>query len=413
MAQSPSQPVDDLAEINLADPDRFTEGVPHHWFRALRERAPVYWHPGNATVGNGFWCVTRYEDVKEVSRNPQVYSSERGGTNIPDMPEEGLQQVRAIMLNMDPPRHVQYRRLVQRGFTPRMIENLRPHIFERAKQIVDGVIERGRCEFVSEVAAELPLQMICEMVGVPQEDRKRIFDLTNQLVGFDDPDCKDRQAEGMSAAIQMFMYANQLATRFRDEPDDNLTSVLLRAEVDGERLSELDFCSFFLLLCTAGSETTRSVTANGMRLLLENPDVLAELQADASLIPTAVEEFLRYDPAVNYFRRTTTQDTELRGQKLREGDKVVVWYPAANRDPSVFPDPDRLDIRRSPNDHLSFGIGEHFCLGTNLARLELIAIFEQVIGRLKNPEFDGPPRRMRSNFLNSLKEMNITFTPQA
>ena len=399
-----------LDHIDLDNPDNFVSGTPHHWFRELRREAPVHWHKERGGVG--FWNLTKYEDVKFVSRNPQLFSSWLGGTNIGDRPEEALMGMRMIMLNMDPPQHVKFRRIVQRGFTPQMTAKQEPYLRALSKRIVDQVAQRGECEFVEELAAELPLQVICELMGVPLEDRKLIFELSNKLIGFDDPEFQNTEEDARAASMQMFGYAMKLAERYRKEPADNLTNTLMNVEIDGEKLSEIEFCSFFLLLLVAGNETTRTVTTNGMRALLAHPKQLELLANDPSLVPTAVEEFVRFDPAVHYFRRTATQDTEIRGQKIAKGQKVVMWYPSANRDEDVFSDPDRFDVTRQDNQHLAFGIGEHYCLGANLARLELTVIFQEMLTRLKNPRLAAPPRRLRSNFINGVKEMRIEFDPE-
>jgi cytochrome P450 len=233
------------------------------------------------------------------------------------------------------------------------------------------------------------------------------------MVGSDDPDFSTGREESMAANLAMFQYAAKVAERARRRPGDDLASALLQAEVDGERLSELDFNSFFLLLCVAGNETTRTVTCNGMHALLQNRDQMRLLQQDPRLIPGGVEEMLRYEPAVMHFRRTATEDVELRGQRIRAGDPVVLWYPSVNRDEDVFPEPDRFDVRRDPNDHLAFGVGEHYCLGANLARMELVVIFEELLRRLPDLELAGPVRRLRSNFINGIKEMPVRFSPEA
>jgi len=423
-----------LSHIDLTNPDNFLDGTPHEWLSEIRNQDPVHWHEGS--TGAAFWCVTKWDDLRHVSRNPMLFSSQRRGTNMPNPRMEEMMRERAaqggasdqmaamakraqesgdggfpIMLMMDPPRHVKFRRLVQRSFTPRYVEGLEPHIRELAKSVVDGVIEKGECEFVTEVAAELPLQVICEMMGVPEEDRQEIFELTNRMIGFDDPELGEDQGERAKASMGMFGKAMKVAELYRENPQENLTSYLLHREVDGEALSEIEFSAFFLLLCVAGNETTRTVTSNGFRLLMENPDQLQRLIDDPSMIPSAVEEILRFEPAVHHFRRTATEDTEIRGRKIKEDDAVLIWYPAANRDEDVFEDPQRFDVARHPNEHLSFGIGEHFCLGASLARLELNAIFEELVPRLRNPEFAGPVRRLRSNFINGVKEMRVRFEP--
>jgi cholest-4-en-3-one 26-monooxygenase len=403
-----------LADVDLCNLDQFEIGVPHHVFRLLRAEAPVFRHP-EPSGGPGFWVVTKYRDLITVSKDPATFSSWRGGTNIFDPPLEQLTQTRVIMLNMDPPAHSKYRRLVNQGFTLRLVSRLEPHIREMAQRIVDHVAAKGECDFVTEVAAELPLQVIAEFLGVPLADRHKVFEWSNRLIGFDDPEFRDSAhslEQGRQAAAEMYMYANQLALERRDNPREDLVSVLMRGEVDGERLSEMEFDSFFLLLAVAGNETARNLISGGMLALIEHPEQRARLLADMSLLPTAVEEMLRWVSPVMHFRRTATRDTVLRGQKIREGDKVVIFYPSANRDEEIFPNADRFDVGRTPNEHLAFGIGEHFCLGSNLARLEIRLIFEELLRRLPDIELAGPVRRLRSNFIGGIKRMPVRFTPE-
>ncbi len=422
-----------LSHIDLTNPDNFLEGSPHGGLTEMRNEDPVHWHEGSS--GAAFWCVTKWDDLRYVSRNPRLFSSQRKGTNMPNPRLEEMMRQRMergevneqmaamakqaeeggglfpIMLMMDPPRHVAFRRLVQKSFTPRYVAGLETHIRELARRIVDDVIEKGECEFVREVASDLPLQVICDMMGVPDEDRQEIFDLSNQMIGFDDPELGENDEQRTLASVGMFTKAMKVAELYRDNPQDNLTSHLLHREVNGDKLSEMEYSAFFLLLSVAGNETTRTVTTNGMRLLMDQPDQLQRLVEDPSLIPSAVEEILRFEPAVHHFRRTATEDTEIRGRAIKENDPVIMWYAAANRDEEVFEDAERFDVGRHPNEHLSFGIGEHFCLGANLARLELNAIFEEIVPRLRNPEFAGPVRRLRSNFINGVKEMPVRFDP--
>jgi cholest-4-en-3-one 26-monooxygenase len=402
-----------LSDVNLNDLDVFERGVPHDWFSLLRKQAPVYRHEG----GDGappFWAITRYHDLKAISRNPAVFSSERMGTLLRETDPAGLPIMRKIMLNMDPPQHRAYRALVNKAFTPRMIDALRPRIAELVDEIVDAVIEKGECDFVEELAAPLPMLVICEMMGVPDEDRRRVYEVGNSMVGFDDPelqpDGKPRQ-NGDDAFAEMFMYAAKLREKALAHPGNDLATGLLNAELDGHKLTPEEFNFFFLLLLIAGNETTRTVTTNGMISLLENPGELQALKQDLSLVDSAVEEILRFSPAVHSFRRTATRDTEIRGVRIRENDKVILWYPSANRDEEIFDRPDRFDIRRSPNDHVAFGYGEHYCLGANLARMELQEIFRGIAARIDGLEMTAAPRRLRSNFINGVKEMRVRFRP--
>lgn len=401
-----------LDDINLNDADNFLAGTPHHWFRELRRTAPVWFHQGCDEVGKGYWCITKYEDVKYISTHPELFSSARGGIHIPDVAEEELAVRRNNLMMMDPPQHVKFRRIVQRHFTPRMVRELAPRIRERCSTIVNGIIEKGECDFVKDVAAELPLQVICDLLGVAQGDRHYIFDLVNQTVSAEDPDFHKVPGQGRMAREKLCDYGYQLARSY-DGPSsiDTLTSQLLRATVDNEKLTELEFGMFFYLLLVAGSETTRSVIVSGLKLLIEHPEQMEQILRDPALLQGAIEEMLRYEPAAHYFRRTATADTELRGKAIREGDKLVLWYPSANRDEDIFADPDRFDIHRHPNDHLAFGIGEHFCLGASLARTQLDAMFSEVLGRMSNIQLAGPVRRLRSTWLNSTKEMPIAFDP--
>lgn len=403
-----------LSDVNLTDPDIFQRGVPHEMFRLLRREAPVFWH--RETDGPGFWAITKYADLRAISKTPGLFSSERKGTLLRDPRPDDLPFVQSIMLNMDPPRHRQYRNLVNKAFTPRMVNGLHGRIREMVQRIINGVIEKGACDFVDDIAAPLPMEVICEMMGVPQEDRRRIYEVGNRMVGFDDPDLQPDgklppATDAETAAADMFMYAGKLRARATRHPGDDLATALLAAEVDGHRLTDLEFNFFFLLLLIAGNETTRTVTANGMIALLDHPGQLRELRGDLSLLGSAVEEILRFAPPVHAFRRQATADTEIRGQAIKGDDKIMMWYPSANRDEDVFADPDVFDIRRSPNEHLSFGIGEHHCLGANLARLELHEIFRGILTRIHDIEPAAPPRRLRSTFINGVKEMQIRFRP--
>ena len=329
--------------------------------------------------------------------------------------------LRQIMLNMDPPRHRIYRAIINKAFTPRMVVDLEARVDKMIEQIINRVCEKGECDFVEDLAAPLPMQVICEMVGVPEEDRRGIYELGNKMVGFDDPELNpdgtwekpEADSELMGASAKMFLYAAKLKEMYQNSDEDNLVTALLNAEVDGVKLTDMEFNAFFLLLVVAGNETTRTVTSNGMIQLVRHPDQRDRLLQNPSLLNTAIEEILRFEPAVSGFRRTAMKDVEIRDTQIAEGDKIILWYPAVNRDEDVFSDPDKFDVGRNPNDHLSFGIGEHFCLGSNLARMELRKIFAALMERLPDIEFAAEPRRLRSNFVNGVKEMQIKFTPTA
>ncbi len=405
-----------LSDVDLNDLDLFERHTPHEMFALLRREAPVYWHP--ESDGPGYWAITKYEDMKWISKNPQLFSSAKMGIMRRDPTPESLSLIQNILINMDPPQHHHYRALVNQAFRPRLISRLHPQIRDIVKRIIDEVIERGECDFVEDVAAILPMEVICEMMGVPEEDRRRIYEIGNSMVGHDDPELQkdggtpDDMDPG-EAFGEMFMYADHLMKKAKESPSEDLATALVNAEVEGHKLTENEFRFFFLLLLVAGNETTRTVTTNGMIALIENPDQLALLEADPSLVNSAVEEILRYAPAVHSFRRQAMEDTEIRGQKIRADDKLMLWYPSVNRDEEIFTDPDRFDVRRSPNDHLAFGIGEHYCLGATLARLELREIFRGIVTRFRDMEMAAPPRRLRSNFINGVKEMRVRFRAEA
>jgi cholest-4-en-3-one 26-monooxygenase len=395
--------------INLWDKDRFVDGIPHDWFTTLRREAPVYWHEGS-DAGKGFWTLTRYDDVVAVNRDYETYSSARGAVFMWDIPPEALEQQRTLMLNMDPPLHTRYRRLINRGFTPRMVAELEATMRERTIEIIDRVAARGECDFVVDVAAELPLQVIADLMGVPQEDRHKLFDWSNRMIGAEDPEYGVTEEQAQTASMELYEYASTLAAQRRAEPTDDLISVLTRAEVDGERLTEFEVDLFFLLLSVAGNETTRNLMSHGLLALVEHPDQLERLRAHRALLPSAVEEMLRWASPVMNFRRTATRDHMIRDQEIRAGDKVVIWYISANRDETAFRDPFTFDIERSPNEHVAFGGGgPHFCLGANLARLEINVMFDVLLDRFHDLEITGPVSRLRSNFINGIKHIPLRF----
>jgi len=407
-----------LSEVNLNDLDAFERGCPHDMFEVLRREAPVFWQ--DEPHGSGYWAITKYDDLKQISRRPLEFSSERQGSLIRDPDPGALAFIQQVMLSMDPPKHRNYRMLVNKAFTPRMVVAMRPRIAQICREIVNKVIEKGECDFVEELAAPLPMLVITEMMGVPEEDRQNVYEISNKMVGFDDPEYHDGKTlamkagehdENMQLSAQMFLYAAKLREKALTHPSDDLATALVNVELDGRKLTPEEFNFFFLLLLIAGNETTRTVTTNGMISLLDHPDQLRALKQDMSLLGGAIEEILRFSPAVHSFRRSATQTTEIRGQKIEENAKLILWYPSANRDEDVFPDPQRFDIRRSPNDHVAFGYGEHYCLGANLARMELQEIFRELVTRIDGLERTAKPRRLRSNFINGVKEMRVRFEP--
>ena len=394
--------------VDLTDLDTFVRGVPHEQFDLLRREAPIYFHP--ETEQAGFWCITRFDDLHQISQTHQVFSSEWGIT-LHEGTEESLAQQRMMMLQMDPPRHTRLRLIVNKGFTPRMINRLHDRVREVAREIVDGIAARGECDFVVDVAAELPLEVIAELIGVPSEDRHKIFDWSNRMVGSEDPEYIVSDEEIFQAQVEMFMYAQQLADTRRQEPRDDIITALLSAEVDGESLSDMDFNLFFLLLSVAGNETTRNAIAHGMNAFLENPEQWDLFANDIDGHTAGMtEEVLRWATPVMYFRRNATRDFELRGETIKDGDKIALYYISANRDEDVFDDPFRFDITRDPNPHIAFGGGgPHFCLGAQLARMEIHVLFEELAQRVKRVEGLGPPDRLRSNFIGGIKHLPVRF----
>jgi cholest-4-en-3-one 26-monooxygenase len=407
-----------LSDVNLLDRDKFTSGPPHDWFTWLRANAPVFRHE-EPDGGPGFWVITKYDDVVAVNRNAKSFSSDqkKGGVvgleeiinTEANNPFAAAEDAPSLMLTMDPPEHTRYRKLVNKGFTPRMINALEQQIRETTARIVDEAVAKGETDFVIDVAAELPLQVIADLLGVPQEDRHNLFTWSNQMIaGGDDPEYLVTQDDLGGAYVGMFMYAQQLADKRKAEPKDDIVTVLLNAEVDGHSLSEMDFNMFFLLLAVAGNETTRNAISHGMNAFLEHPDEYRALVDDPSLVNSATEEVLRWASPVMYFRRNATEDIELHGQQIKQGDKVSIWYASANRDEDHFEDPFRFDIRRTPNEHIAFGGGgPHFCLGASLARMEIRVLLEELSARAPKVRALGPPDRLRSNFIGGIKHLPV------
>ncbi len=393
--------------LDLSDPETYGNGVPYEAFARLRELDPVSWRP--EPDGPGYWAVTRHADVVTVLRQPAIFSSWLGSALLKDPPPEFLHKLRDSMMHRDPPEHTMLRRLVGKAFVPRRIAQLEQRIAEHARAIVDRVRGRGSCDFATDLAGELPLFVICEILGVPTEDRSRLYTFTDRMFSSDLADREGGMRDAMAAAAEMRAYGAALGRAKAAAPADDLVSDLVAAEVDGRRLTDGEFEAFFMLLFNAGADTTRSLLCFGLDILLERPALLAQLRDEPDRLPLAIEEMLRFESPVIQFRRTATRDTQLGGRDLRAGDKVVVFFPSANRDPDVFPDPDRFDPERTPNDHLSFGYGTHFCLGAPLARIESRHLLREVLTGLPGLARDGAMEISRSNFVRSIRHLPIRF----
>ncbi|MCP4003849.1 MAG: cytochrome P450 [bacterium] len=407
-------------QFDLMNPERMSRGVPFEDLATLRRECPVALQDATDHTGE-FWAITRRDDIDFISKNPGLFSS---AANLAHPHPAGVdpaaqELMRQLIINMDPPTHTQYRKVVRAAFTVRAVEALEPMMRERARAIIDKVASRGSCEFISEVAAEMPLFVICALTEMPVEKRQEFSDLVNTMIGMDDPELNLSPEDGQAAAARIFEIAMELATRHKANPKKGtVLDALLSGAVEGEALNEFEFCTFFLILIAGGVETTRTATSHGMRLLIEHPDQLQKLVDDPSLIPNAVEEVLRFHPSFNFMQRTATDDVKIGAKDVKKGDIVRMYYPSANHDESVFgDDSEEFDVdrvQRMPelkNEHRTFGIGQHFCLGSHLARKELIVMFEEIIPRMRNPKLAGTPSRLVSNFIPSIKQMPITFDP--
>ena len=411
-------------DIHLSDPLFWQRPLEEREgaFATLRRERPVSFHEEPEVVvlprGPGYWAITRHADILHVSRHPELFCSGRG-SNIGDMPQPFLEFF-GSMINMDDPRHARLRRIVSRGFTPRRIGRVEADVERIAAEIVDDVAERGRCDFVTEIAARLPLRIICDMMGIPESQHAFVFDRTNVILGAGDPEYTDVDPariipQLLQAGADLSQLAQELARFRKKEPGDDLISALVHAEIEGETLSDSELGSFFVLLVVAGNETTRNAISHGMKALTDHPEQRRIWAADFDAIaPTAVEEIVRWATPVIHFRRTATRDTEIRGQRIRAGDKVVMWYCSGNRDEEVFERPFAFDVRRTPNEHVAFGgPGPHYCLGAHLARREITVMFREIFRRLPDLEIVGEPQRLMSFFIHGIKHMECRFTPRA
>jgi cytochrome P450 len=394
--------------VNLYDPDGYVAAPPHEAFAELRRTQPVFFQ--EMPDEPGYWAVLKHADVVHVAREPNLFSASDGGVVLENLDPAQLEHMRNMLLAMDPPRHVDYRRPIAPRFKARVIAAMEDQIRGICREIMETTAAKGDVEFVHDVTSSLPSRVIGDLMGLPAEDLPMIHRLAEMNTSGQDAEYANHN-EISQGTIDMAMYAIEFAARRRvEEPRADLTTLLLETDFNGTYMSDIDFGSFFVQLVTAGNDTTKTMLSSGLLALLQHPDQLADLRADPALIAGAVEEILRWANPLHYFRRNATADTELRGVQIKAGDKVAMIYTSANRDEDVFDDPDRFDIRRQPNPHLSFGIAEHFCLGVHLARLEGRVFFEELLSTFGSIELTGEPVRVRSNLNNALKALPIRLT---
>jgi cytochrome P450 len=404
---------------DLTSHDTFVRGVPHATFARMRREEPVAWvEEGD---GGGFWALTKHDDISTVSRDYGRFTASRG-IRIEQMAPDEL-EARRTMMELDPPEHARLRRLVQPGFTPKVIATYESAFRVLAGHVLDEVLPRGQFDFVTEISRELPIRLLCRLLGVPEGDAGRLVAWGDQMISNADPEYTPVVIDKMDteeyrllpfrspAALEVFRYAEEMAIERRKSAQDDIITTLLTAEPDGQPLTDLEFKNFFTLMMVAGNETTRHTISHGLINLLDHPMQMEQLHDDpVGLAVTATEEILRVSAVTMHFRRTATENVEMRGRTIRPGDRVVMWYPSANHDEDVFDRPFDFDIRRQPNDHLTFGTGRHVCLGASLARLEVRVVFEELLQRVSAIEITAEPDRLRSNFINGIKHLPVRVT---
>ena len=402
-----------LDAVDLTDHDLFARGTPNEMFALLRREDPVHWQEEES--GPGFWAITKHAHIDEVHKDWQTFSSETGGTSLQDLEPDQI-EARKSMIDMDPPRHNQLRALISKRFTPRAVTQWEEYIRTLFRSILDEALPRGEFDFVHDVAAELPMRVFAEILGAPQEDRRYIVELGDRLLGNTDPEYGDPHELDLHrdlpfsspVSLEMFEYGRKLQRMRAECPRDDIVTTLSTAEIDGCPLTQREFDVYFLLLATAGNETTRHTISHGLLALMQNPDQLELLRRDPSLCRTAADEMLRWATPVYHFRRTATRDVDFHGRTIKAGDKVATWFISGNRDEEVFERPLEFDVTRSPNRHLAFGPGGvHFCMGAHLAKLEIKIAFEELVPRLAHVELAGEAERLRSNFFNGIKRMPV------
>jgi cytochrome P450 len=409
---------EDLANVDVASPKVYAEGVPHETFAALRAHDPVHWHPWPGTR-DGFWLLSKHADVLAVGKEPEAFSSQLGHIALEDREPDAL-AARQSLIETDPPEHTRLRKLVSYAFTRSKVKEYEDYTRTIARDLLDRAIAQGEFDFVSEISEPLPITVLISILGLPKHDAPLLIELTSEMAAATDPEYRPDPAKyptdidprllpfGTPAAWHVFEYGRKMGEERRKHPTDDLVSRLVHAEVDGERLTDTEYCNFFELFIFAGNETTRTGISQGTLALMEHPEEFERLAADPSLMPTAVDEILRYGTPIIYFRRTATRDTEIRGVPIRAGDRVALWYLAANFDEEVFADPHRFDVGRQPNPHVTFGRGgPHFCLGSFLAQLEIRVLLEEILARNVRFELAGQPVRLSSNFVNGFKSLPV------
>jgi cholest-4-en-3-one 26-monooxygenase len=400
-------------DVDLSDPKTFVAGVPHAYFRMLREEAPVCWQdeckvPG-LRQGSGYWALTRYEDVVRVSKDSATFSSERGTCLISDLPRRDLENMREQLINMDTPGHTELRNLMNPHFKPSTVQDTEEHTRRIVCETLDALEEQSECDFVDAVSAPISLRALTHFLGVPDKHSGRFYKWTNHMIGAGEPGAGSVRRARL-VMLQIFLYAAFLARRRRRKPAGDVFSSLANGEFAGLPLKRMKLNMNFFLLLIAGNETTRNALSGGVQALCEHPEQFERLRRDPSLLPRAIEEMLRWATPVMQFRRTATRDTKVGDQAIRKGEKLVMYYGAANRDPRVFENPETFDITRKPNPHLAFGTGTHFCMGSHMARLEMRVTLEELLRRFPNLHLTGPPERLHSNFISGIKRMPMRLS---
>jgi cytochrome P450 len=413
---------DELASVDVASPKVYAEGVPHETLAALRKHDPVHWHPWPGTRG-GFWLLAKHADVLAVGKEPELFSSQMGHIALEDREPDAL-AARQSLIETDPPEHTRLRKLVSYAFTRSKVKEYEDYTRTIVRDLLDKAIAKGEFDWVTEISEPVPITVLISILGLPREDAPMLIELTSEMAAATDPDYRPDPLKypseidprllpfGTPAAYHVFEYGRRIGEERRKHPTDDLVSRLVHAEVDGERLDDTEYSNFFELFIFAGNETTRTGISQGILALIEHPDEFDRLAADPSLVSTGVDEILRYGTPIIYFRRTATRDTEIRGVPIQAGDRVALWYLAANFDEEVFADPQRFDVGRQPNPHVTFGRGgPHFCLGSFLAHLEIRILLEEILARDVRFELTGPPVRLSSNFVNGFKSLPVRAVP--